>query len=111
MRLPWRQSASLSPSPPARRWPAPASTLRHRSRPAIARRATQPAGWAPTSSTLDLRLTRFSELWIRAVPEEDVGALGVVEHAAQAIPVPRRGKPRRDAGLAHRVHVGALFDQ
>src|SRR6266849_4639171 len=47
-------------------------------------------------AALVLRLTRVSELRIRSVPGEDVGALFVVEHAAQPVAVSGRREPRCD---------------
>src|SRR5436190_8663427 len=60
---------------------------------------------------LVLCLTGAPQLWIRAVSGEYVGALLVIKHAAQPVAESGRREPRRDARLAHDVHVGPFLDQ
>src|SRR5213593_2784019 len=63
------------------------------------------------SPALDLCLTRLAQLRIGPVLQQQIGALLVVEDAAETVAVPGCREPRRDARFAHRVDVRALLDQ
>src|SRR5260221_6937274 len=58
-----------------------------------------------------LRLARMTELGIRTVLEQNIGAGLVEKPATETIAETRGGEPRRDPRLVHRIHDGAFFDQ
>ena len=58
-----------------------------------------------------LSLTGMSELWIRAVSSENVGAIFVVENTAEPVAESGGCQPRRHACFAHDVHVRSVLDQ
>src|SRR5260221_14729233 len=62
-------------------------------------------------ATFVLCLTGFAKLRIRPVFEQQIRTFFVVEDTAEPIAVPGRSEPRRNARLAHGVHVGALVDE
>src|SRR5262245_28249973 len=64
-----------------------------------------------SSTALVLSLTRAAQFWICSVFDQDVRARFVVQHSAQSVAVSGRCQPRSDTGLAHDVHIRALFDQ
>src|SRR5262245_780289 len=70
-----------------------------------------PPWWRASSPAFVLCLTRPPEFWIGAMLEQQIRPLLVIEDSSESVTKPRCGQPRRHACLAHRVHIGTLFDE